>query len=478
MARTPVPTDIWSLALDGLEGRLSSEEINRWLEPLELVLDGGDGLCTLLAPNRFFVDWVRDNYLDLIGAVLSRTLERQVRPELAIRPPDMVRQAPLSKEETASVKGEGAKPAPADLKNQEANLEPVSDSSSEDHKIEDRQIIGPGRRYVFDSFVVGEFNRFAYAAAQAVAGRPGLTYNPLFIYGGAGLGKTHLMNAIGNHIIDTRSPAKVVYISSEEFTNQMIQGIRNKTMDRFRNRYRNVDALLIDDIHFLGTKERTQEEFFFTFNALYNAGRQIVLTSDQRPKDIPGLEERLRSRFEWGLIADIQPPDKETKVAIIQKKAEEEGLSLPEDVAHLLASTEETNIRVLEGYLNRLAAFSSLTRRPISVDLARQALDDALVDKEISPEAIIRLVSERFNVRLVDMKSAKKEKKIAEPRQIAMYLTRQLTDLPLVKVGQKFGGKDHSTVVHAVKKISAKIDKDFDFRQEMANLEKTIRRNS
>lgn len=457
----PLPTarQIWSETLAGLKGRLPSSEVSRWLEPLEL-FDNDTGLnWVLVAPNRFFVDWVKDNYLELLNARLAGALNQPVTLELTTK----AGQAEFS-----------SGPGPV---RQPASHQPEPEESTGPDKVESEERGPFQRRYTFDNFVVGEFNSFAHAAALAVAGGPGHNYNPFFVYGAAGLGKTHLIKAIGHHIKESRSPATVVYISSEEFTNQMIQAIRNKTMDRFRSRYRNVDALLIDDIHFLGTKERTQEEFFFTFNALYNAGHQIILTSDQRPKDIPGLEERLRSRFEWGLIADIQPPDKETKIAIIQKKAEEESLAIPEDVALLLASTDETNIRVLEGFLNRLAAFSSLSGQPISVELARRALADSLADKEVSADDILRLVGERFNVRLVDLKSAKKEKKIAEPRQIAMYLIRKLTDLPLVKVGQKLGGKDHSTVVHAVKKIDARIIKDFDFRQEMANLVKTVKLN-
>ncbi len=466
--------EIWSQALALLGGKISKEEVGRWLKPLRLECELTGGPARLIAPNRFYVDWVNERYHEAVREALSVALRRQVEIRVCTdddqtnRPNSLAsalaaREARAQTEAASSAIGSSFDEPPADPDSTPgAAKEPLSD--------------GLGARYTFERFVVGSSNQFAYAAAQAVANLPGQTYNPLFIYGGAGLGKTHLMNAVGNHIKNKNGRAVVVYVSSEDFTNQMIQAIRNKTMDAFRARYRSVDVLLIDDIHFLGSKERTQEEFFFTFNALYDTSKQIVLTSDQRPKDIPGLEERLRSRFEWGLIADIQVPDRETKVAIIQKKAEDEGIAIPEDVAYLLASNDESNVRVLEGYLVRLAAYSSITGQPISMELTKQVLHDSLMTREITVDDIMRRVGERFNVSLADLKSGKKEKKIAEPRQIAMFLARKLTNLPLVKIGQKFGGKDHSTVVHAVKKIQGRIDKNFDFRQEMINLEKVIRR--
>lgn len=451
-------TDLWKQAVGFISGKIGETEAERWLSPLRLEYRPTGRLVRLVAPNRFFIDWIRDNYLASVQEALNLTLRQTVNIEFstgdgpAARPP-----------ETDS-------PPPTPLARPEPTVKtrPINQAGHGVNRLNDR--------YTFDTFVVGESNNFAHAAAQAVAAQPGFNYNPLFIYGGAGLGKTHLMNAIGHQIQAADTQAQVAYLSSEVFTNQMIDAIRNKTMDRFRARYRSVDALLIDDIHFLGTKERTQEEFFFTFNALYDTSKQIVLTSDQRPKDIPGLEERLRSRFEWGLIADIQAPDRETKVAIIQKKAEFEHIKLPEEVAYMLASNEETNIRVLEGYLVRLAAHSSVSGEPISANLAKDVLQDALAPREITADDIIRRVSERYNIRLTDLKGPRKEKKISEPRQIAMYLTRKLTPLPLVQIGQKFGGKDHSTVVHAVKKIKSRMDHNFDFKQEVNNLEKVVRR--
>ena len=323
--------------------------------------------------------------------------------------------------------------------------------------------------------MVGDSNRFAHAAAFGVSNLPGQTYNPLFIHSPAGLGKTHLINAVGNHVASSHPEARVAYVSCENFTNQMIKAIAEKSMDSFRKLYRNTDVLLIDDVQFLGDKDSTQEEFFYTFNTLYDQNRQIVLASDKKPKDIPGLEERLRSRFEWGLIADIQAPDTETKAAIISKKAQEEGVELPEEVAFRLASTEDSNIRVLEGYLVRIAAYSSMTGQPITLNLTNQVLQDAFYKREVTVEDIIKTVVLRFGISLADLKSSKKNKVIAEPRQIAMYLSRKMTSEPLVRIGQKFGGKDHSTVVHAVKKIKAKLEKDFHFRRDMDQLERSIR---
>jgi len=445
-------TDIWTQALAYLTGRLTKEEIGRWLKPLCLEYAPIHQAPTLTAPNRFFVQWVSDHYLDQINEALSLILGQPVLTKL-VSPA----QGPEAAWQPAA--------APALPRQSLPRPEPPRPGDT-----------GLNGRYCFDNFVVGPSNQFAHAAARAVANLPGTTYNPLFIYGGAGLGKTHLLNAVGNQMLGRNLTAKVAYVTCEDFTNQMIQAIRNKSMDAFRAKYRYMDALLIDDIHFLGTKESTQEEFFFTFNALYEAGHQIILSSDQRPKEIPGLEERLRSRFEWGLIADIQTPERETKVAIIQKKAEEEGISVPEEVAFFLSGTEEANIRVLEGYLVRLAAYSSLHGRSISLAMAKEALSDALAPKEITIDKIIRIVALNYNVRLVDLRSSRKEKKITEPRQIAMYLARTMTKQPLVNIGQKFGGKDHSTVVHAVKKITGRLTKDPEFRQEVKQLEQAIRR--
>ncbi|MBW1712755.1 MAG: chromosomal replication initiator protein DnaA [Deltaproteobacteria bacterium] len=439
--------ELWDRALSLLSNRLSPEEVDRWLKPLKPSARTSAQTFILEAPNRFFGEWVQENYLPLVQESVSLAACKPIKTELSLALDPL-----KSQTKTASL------------------VKPPTASKPDHH-----QKSGLNGRYKFTSFVVGESNQFAHAAAFAVANLPGANYNPLFVYSGAGLGKTHLMNAVGNHILEQNAKANVAYVSCEDFTNQMIQAIRHRTMDRFREHYRHMDVLLIDDIHFLGNKERTQEEFFFTFNALYETNRQIVLTSDQRPKEIPGLEDRLRSRFEWGLIADIQSPDRETKAAIIQKKAEEEGLVLPEEVAYCLASTDESNIRVLEGYIVRVAAYASLTGRPITLSLTKEVLSDAFIQKEITVDEIVRTVGLRYNVRLADLRSTKKHKNIAEPRQIAMFLARKLTKSSLVYIGQRLGGKDHSTVIHAVKKMQARLENDIDFRQDMAQLERSLR---
>lgn len=445
MPATVSAQELWAEAMSLLASRVSQAEIVRWLKPLVPEIVEEPLSLRLTAPNRFFVDWIRDHYLGLLSEALAKSVAGPIDIHLSASHPSPILKTPPQK------------PFPASS--------PAIQATSK----------GLSSAYTFDNFVVGGCNQFAHAAALAVANQPGETYNPLFIYGGAGLGKTHLINAVGNHIVVNHSPLKVAYLSCEEFTNQMILSIRDKTMDSFRNLYRRIDVLIVDDIHFLGSKERTQEEFFFTFNALYESGRQIILTSDQRPKDIPGLEERVRSRFEWGLIADLQMPDQETKVAIITKKAQVEAINMPEEVAFFLASGEEANIRVLEGYLIRLAAFASMTDQPITISLAKQLLADFMTKKEVNIDDILRLVALHYNVRLADLRSNKKERSIAEPRQIAMYLARIMTKVPLVKIGQKFGGKDHSTVVHAVKKIGERIENDVSFKKEIKTLEQAIR---
>ena len=321
--------------------------------------------------------------------------------------------------------------------------------------------------------MVGSCNQFAHAAALAVANLPAKNYNPLLVYGGVGLGKTHLLNAIGNHIVQNDPSVKVCSLSSEKFTNELINCIRYEKMTDFRNKYRNKDVLLVDDIQFLGGKERTQEEFFHTFNSLYDSHKQIVITSDKPPKDIPGLEERLRSRISWGLIADIQPPDIETKVAILCKKAEIYNIALSNEVGLFLASQLGSNIRELEGTLTRLRAYSSLTGQDINISMAKETLKDILSDREkmISIENIQKIVSNYYNIKVPDLKSSKKIKTFVFPRQLAMYLSRTMTKSSFPEIGSKFGGKDHSTVIHAVRQIEKKISED----RETKNVIETIK---
>jgi len=332
-------------------------------------------------------------------------------------------------------------------------------------------------KYKFDSFVIGNSNRFAHAACLAVAEAPAKAYNPLFIYGGVGLGKTHLMHAIGHYILQNNSKAKVVYVSSEKFTNELINSIKDDKNEEFRTKYRNIDVLLIDDVQFIGGKERTQEEFFHTFNALHENNKQIILSSDRPPKEIPTLEDRLRSRFEWGLIADIQAPDFETRIAILKKKADLETINIPNEVMVYIATKIKSNIRELEGALIRIVAFSSLTNREISIDLASEALKDIISNRQsrqVTIELIQDIVANYYNLRIEDFKSPRRTRNIAYPRQIAMYLSRKLTDMSLPKIGEEFGGRDHTTVIHGYEKISECLKKDDSLKNAIAEITKKI----
>lgn len=332
-------------------------------------------------------------------------------------------------------------------------------------------------KYTFDTFVIGNSNRFAHAASLAVAQSPAHAYNPLFIYGGVGLGKTHLMHAIGHYILSNNKNMKVLYVTSEKFTNDLINAIKDDKNEEFRNKYRSVDVLLIDDIQFIGDKERTQEEFFHTFNTLYESNKQIVVSSDRPPKEIQQLEDRLISRFEWGLIADIQPPDFETRIAILKKKAQLENIEIPNDVMVFMAKQIQSNIRELEGALIKVAAYSTFIDTDITVDMAQEALKDILrqnAKREINAQFIEEVVSKRYNIKISDMKSKKRTKNFTVPRQVAMYLCRELTDMSLPKIGDEFGGKDHTTVIHSCDKISKEIKNDSEMRSTIESIKKEI----
>ncbi|MDH8679173.1 chromosomal replication initiator protein DnaA [Fusibacter bizertensis] len=333
-------------------------------------------------------------------------------------------------------------------------------------------------RYVFNEFVVGNSNRFAHAASLAVAESPAKSYNPLFIYGGVGLGKTHLMHAIGHYILSQNKNAKVYYVSSEKFTNELINSIKDDKNEEFRNKYRTVDVLLVDDIQFIAGKERTQEEFFHTFNALYEENKQIIVSSDRPPKEIPTLEDRLRSRFEWGLITDIQPPDYETRIAILKKKSERDRIDIPGEVFEFIASKIKSNIRELEGALNRVVAYSTLTKREVDISLVNEALKDIFSTtraRKIDVDFIKSTVAEYFNMKIEDFESKKRTRQIAYPRQIAMYIARELTDLSLPKIGEEFGGRDHTTVIHACEKISTEMLSDYDLKNKIDGIIKEIK---
>jgi chromosomal replication initiator protein len=409
---------LWDRILSSLQGKVNSQSFNTWLRPTQQ-LSAADGLLQVEVPSPLFADFIHKNYLPLIQESARELAAGDLQLHFTSRDLGLVRRPP-------GPQGTPARSAPP----REPGREPAR---------------GP--------------------AALAVAEQPSSAYNPLFVYGGVGLGKTHLMHAVGNRIGRSFPGMRLLYISAETFMNELINAIRfEKTLD-FKDRYRSVDVLLIDDIQFLAGKERTQEEFFHTFNALYESQKQIVSTSDCPPRDIPTLEERLRSRFEWGLIADIQPPDLETKVAILRKKAEAENLDLPEDVALFIASRVRSNIRELEGSLIRLIAFSSLSGRRIDIDMARETLKDLIDDRgrSVTVEAIQKLVAAHYRIKITELKSRNNSKHIAFPRQVAMYLCKQLTDKSLPALGELFGGKHHTTVIHAIRKIEGMRGKDRDF---------------
>jgi chromosomal replication initiator protein len=391
------------------------------------------------------LDWIREHYSQTIQDSLSRIGAVSYRLQFSV----------------ANKKGNAVPPPAAESA---AARAPISSSPVITNQLASTGSLNP--KYTFEEFVSGSSNQFAFAAAMAVANNPATTYNPLFIYGGVGLGKTHLVNAIGHAILQKNSQVRVCYYTSEKFMNELINSLRYAKMDEFRNKFRSMDVLLIDDVQFIAGKERTQEEFFHTFNALYESHKQIVVTSDKFPKDIPGLEERLRSRFEWGLIADIQAPDVETKQAILNRKAEQNNIYLPQDVAQFLANSASSNVRELEGYLVRIGAYASLTSTPLSLSMAKDILKDILVDRnrEISIEEIQKEVAGYFSIKITDLRSPKRHKALILPRQIAMYLSRQLTSCSYPEIGDRFGGKDHSTIIHAIKKIDKILADDIQLR--------------
>lgn len=407
-------------------------------------------VLTITAPNEFARDWLESHYSELI----SETLYDLTGAKLAIR--FIIPQSQAEEDiDLPSVRQKHA--------HDESNHLPQS-------------MLNP--KYTFDTFVIGSGNRFAHAASLAVAEAPAKAYNPLFIYGGVGLGKTHLMHAIGHYVIEHNPNAKVVYLSSEKFTNEFINSIRdNKAVD-FRNKYRNVDVLLIDDIQFLAGKEQTQEEFFHTFNALHEESKQIVISSDRPPKEIPTLEDRLRSRFEWGLITDITPPDLETRIAILRKKAKAEGLDIPNEVMLYIANQIDSNIRELEGALIRVVAYSSLINKDMNADLAAEALKNIIpnsIPRIISISDIQKAVGGVYQVKLEDFKAKKRTKSVAFPRQIAMYLSRELTDSSLPKIGEEFGGRDHTTVIHAHEKISKLLKTDTQLQKHVEEIKDILK---
>ncbi len=436
---------IWDRVLERVEAKLNRHTFLTWFKPTRLLQDQQDTL-TVEVPDATVRDWLLRHY----GTILAEAVAEAGRPGASIAfvsadsPPE-----PVSKVEAAMIH-DVADPVVA------ADTPPPGTS-------------GLNPKYTFDTFVVGPSNQFAHAAARAVAETPGRSYNPLFVYGGVGLGKTHLMHAIGQYVLRHQSPNALTYISTERFMNEMINAIRYERIIDFRERYRNVDVLLVDDIQFLAGKEATQNEFFHTFNALYDAGKQIVLSSDCPPHEIPALEERLRSRFNWGLIADIQPPDLETKVAILKKKADADGVPLPDNVALYIATKIKSNIRDLEGSLIRLVAFASLTGKDVTLPLAQDVLRNVIGndDRAVTIDTILKFVGEYYGLRVSELKAASNSRTIVIPRQVAMYLCKQLTSASLPDIGRAFS-KHHSTVIHSIRKVEDDRKKDGDFNSQIA----------
>jgi chromosomal replication initiator protein len=443
-------SNIWDRALSRIETKVNRHSFYTWFKPTAFVADQ-DGAIRVRVPNALFRDWLTKHYAAVIQEALSE-VERTGAPVNFV-----------TEESEAAALAE----APAVVE-----PDPVV---AEDEPADDLGILSP--RYSFDTFIVGTSNQFAHAACRAVAEAPSRSYNPLFIYGGVGLGKTHLMHAIGHYVVTHLKNLKLTYISSERFMNEMINAVRYDRILDFRERYRSVDVLLVDDVQFLAGKEGTQTEFFHTFNALYDSQKQIVISSDCPPHEIPQLEERLRSRFEWGLIADIQSPDLETKTAILKRKAETEGIPLPDNVAIYIAGKIKSNIRELEGSLIRLIAYASLTGREITLALAQDVLRNVLQndDRAVTIEGVQKAVADHYSLKVAELKSKNNSKSVATPRQIAMYLCKNLTNASLPEIGKSFGGKHHSTVIHSIRKIEDMRQKDGDFNTLINSLLESFR---
>jgi chromosomal replication initiator protein len=441
---------VWQEALQYIQGKVPRQVYDTWFIPT--CLDRIENSTAHIGvPNKFFGDWLHTHYAPLLVEAVS-----SARGGGNVSVSFVVSQKPSSR-----------------------LVEPqtVSTPSKASGQMKSRRGIQLNPKYTFENFVVGAGNQFAHAACMAVSEQPGKTYNPLFIYGGVGLGKTHLLNAIGNHVAE-RTDLRIAYLTTEQFTNEVINSIRYDKMTDLRKRYRHIDMLMIDDIQFLVGKERTQEEFFHTFNSLYEGHKQIVLSSDRFPKDMPDIEERLRSRFEWGLIADLQPPDVETRIAILRKKSEDEGITLPEDVIQFLAGAMKSNIRELEGSLVRLGAYASLTGQVIALDMAKNVLRDLIGDKKkiVAMDDIQEAVCAQFHVKMSELKSRRRSKTLVHPRQIAMYLCRELTDASYPEIGRQFGGKDHTTIIHACRQVSKAKEGDTALQTTLETLKEHILR--
>jgi chromosomal replication initiator protein len=476
---------VWRAALGELQVTLSPANFETWLRDTALV-DVDDTRFRISVPNGFAKDWLESRYRSLISQTLGRIVGYGVQVDFVVGATEPATDGAddVAAEDLAAPVAVGpglsarmTDPSPAPMRTAPAPA-PVTQV-----RVEPTRVGGEGGatninpRYTFSNFIVGSANRLAHAASLSVAERPGHAYNPLFLYGGVGLGKTHLMHAIGNQVMAKFPRKRVVYATSEKFTNEFITSIQQGKIDEFRNRYRRIDLLLIDDIQFIADKERTQEEFFHTFNAIHEDGKQIVLSSDRPPKAILTLEERLRSRFEWGLIADLTAPDLETRIAILRAKAEEGAVPITSDVIEFIARKVVSNIRELEGALNRIVAYASMGAMPISIELAQAVLSNVLYNpkkRQITPERIVKAVSDYYGVGLDQLKGQKRDKAIVVPRQIAMFLMREETDVSLLRIGAELGGRDHSTVLHACDKITRESGANDELRREISAVRELI----
>ena len=516
-----MPDSLWERCLLRLQGELPAQQFNTWIRPLKADINGG-GL-RLFAPNRFVLDWVNDKFLHRIREIVAESGQGSVElgviprqeaaaflrpngpavisemPETVSSKPDVwfsssLRQSSTDLSESGSADGAyrdvlgdiplGERDVFLERRVAVVSPEPAVEPEAANPRRLSREDVEGGlthRNYLntnftFANFVEGKSNQLGLAAATQVAENPGGSYNPLFIYGGVGLGKTHLMHAVGNALINRRPNAKVVYLHSERFVADMVKALQLNAINDFKRYYRSVDALLIDDIQFFAGKERSQEEFFHTFNALLEGGQQIILTCDRYPKEINGLEERLKSRFGWGLTVAIEPPELETRVAILMKKAQQAAMDLPNDAAFFIAQRIRSNVRELEGALKRVIANAHFTGRPISIDLVREALKDllALQDRLVSVDNIQRVVAEYYKIKVADLHSKRRSRSVARPRQVAMYLAKELTNHSLPEIGDAFGGRDHTTVLHACRKIKELLDSDADIREDVKNLLRTL----
>lgn len=460
---------IWQETLNKIKEKLSNPSFNTWFSDTKPVHLTENNHLLIKVPNNFIKDWLEQRYLSLIGEIIFSLTKNKCTIKF-LTPEEL-------EKEMNKINSQTNYESKTNYKNTNSNK-----IKTPDIKTNNTDFAGLNPKYTFDTFVVGNSNRFAHAASLAVAEAPAKAYNPLFIYGDVGLGKTHLMQAIAHFILDHTPESKVMYVSSETFTNELINAIKDDRTREVREKYRNIDILLVDDIQFLAGKERTQEEFFHTFNALHESNRQLIISSDRPPKEIPTLEDRLRSRFEWGLITDMQKPDLETRIAILRKKADLVELSVPNEVIIYIANQIQSNIRELEGALIKVIAYSSLVDKEIDTDLAQEALKDLIARKNesfkvINIDLIKKIVVDYYNLKVDDMNSKKRTQNIAFPRQIAMYLARELTDLSLPQIGDEFGGRDHTTVLHAHNKIDKKYKDEIDFKTTIDKLTERIKSN-